>query len=143
MCTHALAELVREVDHTFCLAGVLCPDLIRDELRLSGPVASNILKQLLERHVHLAEIFISERLLGTQHHVERAGRAGIGRYVEPQSLVPSRIWTTVDVDLGALPRALVAGDRHLGVDIHLPQEVHILEILRRDQSQVERSVRHG
>jgi hypothetical protein len=91
--------------------------------------------------VDLADVAVAEGPLGAEEHVQGPGAGGWDG--EAEGRVPGGAAPAGAVRLGPLPRPRVAGQRDDSVDLHLREQVHVLEILRRDQRQLQCPLRHG
>ena len=97
-------------------------------------------EELGDWDVDLADITVAQGALGAEEHVEGAGT---GRR-DAERGVLDQVTVAGAVSLDPLPRQGVARERQHGVDFHLGQQVHILEVLGRDQRQLQRPRRrHG
>jgi hypothetical protein len=128
-------------------------DLVGRELRQCGAaevvaaVVADASEDLRQGHDDLADITVgAEHALHAEEDVEAAAardRVGGGRDGEPERGVPGRVAAAVGVRRGALPRDRVAGDGGHGVDLHARDQVHVLEVLGRQEGDLQHSVRHG
>ena len=66
----------------------------------------------------------------------------VSRDVEAEGRVPGGVPVALPIGRRPLPRAGIAGERHHRVDIHLGEQIDLIEVLGRDQGDLQGPVRH-
>lgn len=139
----ALAGLVGEVEDAVGLAGRHPMDLVADELDGRRATAGTR-EEIREWDADLADVAVPERALGAEEDVDGvAGEVDVDGDGEADGGVPGWVAATLAVGRGKLPPPAISGEGDHSVDGHLGDKVYVLKALGRDQSDLQRSARHG
>lgn len=139
------SELVGEIQDTFWLP-VGFPNLVADELgghRFSIGVGRGVAEEFLDGDVNLTDLAVFEEAIGNELDLEdEAICIDDGGDGEFQGVVPLGILSAGLVYRGSLSGSEVVAKAGNGVDLHLAEEIDVVEIHGRYDRQIQRPKFH-
>lgn len=125
-----IRDLEGDIKNPLAFPGRLT-DLVANELR--GLTVAGAGEELCKRDMDLADIAIAEGTLSTEDDDDDMAGGIVRGKGEAKSGVPGWVGAAVAIRGGALHAAAVAVDGYDGVDLHLGEEVDVLEVFGGDE----------